>query len=173
MDHSRLDSSIRGTHEAGAVHLSQIRPRLAEEDRKKGLPERTAAAVACLGDLLDLVVDRRKELLGNEDCQKGGPPEMRTAKRRLVISVHGMPLPSEARHCRLWLAREVGARCRTNAKVAVVCCWIPSEVKHARGLADLGGCSPTLVEGTAAALPRARCSPERSPSSVARWWSGL
>ncbi|VFQ62727.1 unnamed protein product [Cuscuta campestris] len=47
--------------------------------------------------------------------------------------------------------------------------WIPTEMKRARGLAGLGGYSPTLMEGTAGVpLPRARCSPKRSPRSAAR-----
>ncbi|VFR03491.1 unnamed protein product [Cuscuta campestris] len=46
---------------------------------------------------------------------------------------------------------------------------IPPEMKHARGLAGLGGYSPTLMEGTAGVpLSRARSSPERSLRSAAR-----
>ncbi|VFQ92751.1 unnamed protein product [Cuscuta campestris] len=41
-----------------------------------------------------------------------------------------------------------GRRRWIDARVAMVLRLVPPEVKHARGLADLGGCSPTLVEGT-------------------------
>ncbi|VFQ67326.1 unnamed protein product [Cuscuta campestris] len=142
------------------------------EDRRRGPQrgpsERTANVVACLGDLLDLVVDRRKEWIAGGDRERlarvldrlasrkrGSPvarwcsPEKVGARRRAAAAVRCSPEEVGAHRSATAAGK---ARRWIDARVVVVRCLVPPEVKHARGLADLGGCSPTMVEGTAGSL---------------------
>ncbi|VFQ99292.1 unnamed protein product [Cuscuta campestris] len=132
-------------------------------------------------------------MTAREDRRRGprrGPPLPSVARRRKWELVGGPPLLE-------WLAGRSGssllpgqgspewtiasgmARRWIDARMAVVRRLVPPEVKHARGLADLGGCSPTLVEGTAAGpvtcsllagkIPAVRGSPAVQTLARCRW----